>query len=115
MRYKKKPEIVEAVQWFKPGDHKYVCAFVKEVLALHMNTFNRPDIELVVDKNGECNYGTIKTLTSNELVHPGDWIIHDLKTGEYYPMRPDMFKKMYDKTVHTIEDYGLKAREGNQF
>lgn len=70
MKYRKKPVVIDAVQWFKDGDHPMV--------------FTNDD-------------GTheIWTLEGNMLVTPGDWIITGVK-GEHYPCKPDIFETTYE-------------------
>jgi hypothetical protein len=72
MKFRKKPVAIEAVQWFKMGDHPAV----------------------------ECDeYGTtgpvIKTLEGPLHVSPGDWIITGVK-GEHYACKPDIFAATYE-------------------
>lgn len=71
MKYRKKPVVIEATQWFKMGDHPAV-------------------------KQGKvegCKY--IETLEGDHLVSPGDWIITGVK-GEHYPCKPDIFEMTYE-------------------
>jgi hypothetical protein len=70
-RYLKKQLVVEAVQWFKPGDHP----------AVHSQSAS--------DTNGY-----IDTPEGRLNVVPGDWIITGV-AGENYPCKPDIFKKLY--------------------
>jgi len=72
-KFRKKPVVVEAMQWFKPGDHPKV-------------------VYPVPDPGG---MGAIKTLEGWHLVAPGDWIICGVK-GESYPCKPDIFEMTYD-------------------
>lgn len=87
-RYRKKPVEVEAVQWFKVGDHPDVGQYD------HM--FSDP-----FKKCAECghrlrNHGGVKTLEGGMRVCPGDWIITGVK-GEHYPCKPDIFAQTYDQ------------------
>lgn len=74
-KYRKKPVVIEATQWFKHGDHP----------AVHMNEF-------IIDPGG----GVIDTLEGTHIVTPGDWIITGVK-GEHYPCNPDIFAATYDQ------------------
>lgn len=74
-KFRKKPVVIEAVQWFKHGDH----AMVKHDPAPH------------VDRK----YGWIDTLEGGHIVSPGDWIIKGVK-GEFYPCKPDIFEQTYE-------------------
>lgn len=74
-KYKKKPEIVEATQWFKHGDH----AEVSKMRA------RRDDVGWI-DINPE----------KKVCVWEGDWIIK-LKDGTYEVKKPDEFERDYKK------------------
>lgn len=71
MKFRKKPVVIEATQWFKDGDH--------------------PEVKLVHE--GEY---AIKTLEGYMQVTAGDWIITGVK-GEHYPCKPDIFEMTYEK------------------
>jgi hypothetical protein len=83
MKYRKKPVVIEATQWFKVGDHPAVRA--------HM----------VADEDGcvsDTGYGVIDTPESFQFGHkvtPGDWIITGIK-GEHYACKPDIFAATYE-------------------
>ncbi len=70
-RYVKKSVVVEAVQWFKHGDH----------------------LAVLPESAGEP-VGYIDTLEGRLRVEPGDWIITGI-AGENYPCKPEIFKKLY--------------------
>lgn len=78
MKFRKKPIIVEAEQWFPE----------KEIEGI---------INHIVYQNGiiPVYYGTIKTLEGDMRVEFGDWIITGVN-GEKYPCKPDIFQKTYD-------------------
>jgi hypothetical protein len=72
MKYRKKPIVVEATQWFKHGDHP------------------------AVTRHPEPQLGFISTLEGMMLVIPGDWIITGVQ-GEHYPCKPDIFNATYER------------------
>lgn len=86
MKFKKKPVVIEATQWFKHGDHPKVeqfpfgMAYIKEE--------GRPDFD-------PLDRGWIKTLEGGHEVTPGDWIITGI-AGEHYPCKPDIFEATYE-------------------
>lgn len=84
MKFRKKPVVIEATQWFKLGDHPAVEPFFHH------------DPERV-------GYGWIKTLEGGHIVMPGDWIITGVK-GEHYPCKPAIFEMTYEP-MPTDEDY----------
>ena len=71
MRFRKRPVVIEATQWFKLGDHSGVVEY------------------------GEDGCGWIETLEGGHVVSPGDWIITGVK-GELYPCKPDIFELSYE-------------------
>lgn len=84
VKYRKKPVVVEAVQWWKDADHPRVehyggpwapCSYCKQTMTYH---------------------GWIKTLEGGHVVCPGDWVITGVK-GEHYACKPDVFAATYEK------------------
>lgn len=77
MKYRKKPIVIEATQWFNHGDHPMV----------RQSTAYQPQ------------YGVIRTLEDTDdgahVVSPGDWIITGIK-GEHYACKPDIFAATYE-------------------
>jgi len=70
-KFRKRPIIVEAEQWF-PG--------IK--------------VEGVQEK-ARGTYGYIKTLEGGHIVTPGDWIITGI-AGEKYPCKPAIFEATHE-------------------
>ena len=118
MKYRKKPVIVDAQQWFKNGDHPDddCTTFEAPVLGSTNCTepvltegkivrrFRNPDVGgEIVCKN--CDYimywhGWVETLEGGQVVCPGDWIIkgHSDKHGvHYWAVKDDYFKKSYER------------------
>ena len=86
MRFRKKPVVVEATQWFKIDDHPQIRPWPGDIGPLkcrHCNQFM------------EC-HGWTDTLEGGHIVCPGDWIITDVK-GETYPVKPDIFAETYER------------------
>lgn len=81
MKYRKKPVIVEAVQWFKHGDHQEV----------HPMPNDGQVYPALLTENGY-----IQTLEGIMQVRPGDWIITGVQ-GEHYPCKPDIFEMTYEE------------------
>lgn len=109
-KFRKKPIVVEAVQWFKNGDHpEDKCAFIqpsegdKEAFMSEgkiVRYFRRPDI-MAGRACQHCRirmreHGWVDTLEAGHTVCPGDWIITGVK-GEHYPYKPDIFEETYEK------------------
>lgn len=102
MKYRKKPVIVEAKQWFPPGHEQHDPSMLVHRKG---NTVNPPDYRRVGDlylafEGGLPNIGgddifMVRTLEGNLKVSPGDWIIIGVK-GEKYPCKPDVFEATYE-------------------
>jgi hypothetical protein len=73
-KYRKKPVVIEATQFFKRGDHPAV----REFMLSGMSVFG------------------VDTLEGGHIVTPGDWIITGVK-GEHYPCKPDIFEMTYEE------------------
>jgi hypothetical protein len=83
MKFRKKPVVIEAVQW--TGDN------LSEI-----QRFYRPNEILIGDKI------VISTLGGTITADKGDWILKGIK-GEYYPCKPDIFAETYEKVEEDIE------------
>ena len=110
--YRKKPVEVQAVQWFKNGDHP--DDKIGEVIVLDggevftriegvvVRFFRHPEIS-GQKKCEHCGifmdeHGWIETLEGGHIVCPGDYVITGVK-GEWYPCKPDIFKMTYDGPI----------------
>lgn len=118
MKYRKRPVVIDATQWFKNGDHP--DDYAKDVDGLEagelrtftgverrargwegsvVRYFRRPDMPGVT----ECKHcgqtmhvhGWIDTLEGGHIVCPGDYVITGVK-GEHYPCKPDVFAATYE-------------------
>lgn len=81
MKYRKKPVIIEAIQW--EGDN------VDDIYKFTESAFDR----FIEFKDG--GFVEIKTLEGIMTANPGDYIIKGVK-GEFYPCKPDIFEETYE-------------------
>lgn len=82
MKYRKKPVVVEAIQW--TGDNMdAISQFVGE------------DLVPMGDEYETSTEVGIFTLEGVMTAHVGDWIIKGVK-GEFYPCKPDIFEETYE-------------------
>ena len=124
MKYRKKPVVIEieAMQWFKNGDHPQDYAEAQDRMQTQNGTqvmvsfsgqyckdheweggvvryFRHPDIPgtQVCSKCGHTMHvhGWIDTLEDGHNVCPGDWIITGVQ-GEHYPCKPNIFFVTYE-------------------
>lgn len=77
MKFRKKPVVIEATQWFEHGDHPAVIMGYSPVGHPYDSCW------------------IVKTLEGYMRVTPGDWIITGVK-GEHYPCKPDIFSMTYE-------------------
>jgi len=105
-KFRKKPVVIEATQWFKNGDHpkdesKSSTSGKQRFLSEGsiVRYFRRPDISgsaLCSECENEFHvHGWIDTLEDGHRVCPGDWIITGIK-DEMYPCKPDIFEATYE-------------------
>lgn len=117
MKFRKKPVVIEATQWFKNGDHPLDLAtemfeypsvqFPGDMLERPhviregqiVRYFRHPDVPGTkpCEQCGRIHHvhGWIDTLEQGHRVCPGDWIITGVK-GERYPCKPDIFEATYE-------------------
>jgi len=82
MKYRKKPVVIEAIQWNK-GDDPLPC----------MSPYGESTLERVPNYKG---FYFIETLEGNHHVSHGDFIITGVQ-GEHYACKPDIFAETYER------------------
>jgi len=107
VKYRKKPVVIEATQWFKNGDHPDdACYYVDDKSPDRflsegkvVRYYRRPD-DPGSRPCAHCErvmhvHGWIDTTEGGHIVCPGDWVITGVK-GEKYPCKPDIFAMTYE-------------------
>ena len=92
MKYRKKPVVIEAIQW-NGNNLKEVMEFICSEFSYEENTdyvTNKFNYRKVTKKL------SINTLEGKMEVSEGDYIIKGIK-GEFYPCKPDIFINTYDE------------------
>lgn len=93
-QFRKKPVIIDAIQWSGNVNRQEVCDFVGTDLKT----------EVYSDTAYEAGQGApyfsliIETLEGNMTANPNDWVIKGVN-GEFYPCKPDIFEKTYEPVV----------------
>lgn len=80
-KYRKKPVVVEAIQYWGSLNYKEICDFVGRGLVME---YMYTDQSLL-----------ISTLKGELTANKGDFIIKGIQ-GEFYPLPPDVFEETYD-------------------
>ena len=75
-KFRKKPVVVEAVQWLLGVKHPGVA------------------FDTLMDR-----YYVITIHEQRAYLDPGDWIIPENKPGRFYPIKPDTLKATYEAVV----------------
>ena len=91
--YRKKPVVVEAVQW-TGENHAEMCEFID------------PEAFEIIPRIGLV----IHTLEGDHHASPGDYIIKGVN-GEFYPCKPDIFAKTYESSTLTPPNEPLTLDE----
>lgn len=90
MKYRKKPVIVEAVQW-------------KGYLTEEVERFIGDKLVAEENENVHVMGYFIKTLEGySYMLTKNDWIVKGIQ-GEFYPCKPDIFEQTYEKISGTVE------------
>ena len=87
-KYRKKPVVIEAIQWTGYFEEKNAPKWFIEAL-------EKEEIELWSKVDGTCDL-VIKTLEGTMRADKGDYIIKGVQ-GEFYPCKPDIFEATYEK------------------
>lgn len=85
MKYRKKPVVIEAIQWMPDGVDNL----------LEISEFIGDNTTYSVCYNLPVHTLSIHTLEGVMDAMPGDYIIRGIK-GEYYPCKPDIFDQTYE-------------------
>lgn len=119
MKFRKKPVVIDASQWFRNGDHPEdyttdregfqdgelvvftgVYARDHEWEGAIVRYFRRPDVsgETLCRHCGVRmhEHGWIDTKEGGHSVCPGDWVITGV-AGEHYPCKPEIFVATYER------------------
>lgn len=87
MKYRKKPVIIEAIQFEDNSDR---------IIEIH--EFMRGDTIRVNYEDKDNPYLKIETLEGIMKASVGDYIIKGVN-GEFYPCKPDIFEKTYERVI----------------
>ncbi len=79
-KYRKKPVVIEAIQYLREENISEVTKFVNNGKLIY---------------NSETNEYSIRTLEGDMLCSKYDYIIKGIQ-GEFYPCKPDIFEATYE-------------------
>lgn len=94
MKYRKIPVVVEAIQW--TGENQ------REMFDFLTNYEKTDDYmsasgeHFIIDHNAVKGGLVIKTLEGEHIASIGDYIIRGV-AGEFYPCKPEIFEKTYER------------------
>ena len=107
MKYRKKPALTEATQWFKNGDHPQDRSIEIKMaggskglsegrVVKHWRSLKIPGGRFCPNcGNVFQKHGMLDGANGEETVCPGDYIVTNLK-GEYYVLKPETFEGLYE-------------------
>jgi hypothetical protein len=86
VKYKKKPVVIGAIQFVDTTARiARLSNFLGSTIKINYERIDKPTI-------------TIETLEGNMIASEGDYIIKGVN-GEFYPCKPDIFEKTYERVV----------------
>lgn len=87
MKYRKKPVVIEAVQYLGATNAMEVCDWINdEGGEAYTNVSGVKGVPTLIE---------IETLEGTMSAEPGDWVIRGVQ-GEFYPCKPDVFQQSYE-------------------
>jgi hypothetical protein len=98
MKFRKKPVVIEAIQW--DGTYKGM---------VEINIYFKNIVTASAcyhQANNTVSDWRIITLEGGHIVSKGDFVIRGI-AGEYYPCKPDIFEKTYEK----VEESNVSSQE----
>jgi hypothetical protein len=102
MKFRKKPVVIEAIQYTGENQGE-VASFVGKNLPVKIH-------DLGGGTQGGVPCLEIETLEGTMLAIPKDWIIRGV-SGEFYPCKPDIFDKTYESsTTARIHNEDIEKR-----
>ncbi len=96
MKYRKKPVVIEAIQWTRENEEQ-----LAEWLYANDTEFNVRYTLKNDNKKSIIDEIKIKTLEGTMEATYGDYIIKGVN-GEFYPCKPDIFEKTYEEVKDKI-------------
>jgi hypothetical protein len=93
MKFRKKPIIIEAVQ-YNNLNREEIEKFVGKKLHQELET----ETAYLAGKGSPKFSLIIETLEGNHKAMPNDYIIKGIK-GEFYPCKPDIFEQTYEQVI----------------
>lgn len=97
-QYRKKPVVIEAIQWLPDQPQRLPKWWVD---ATHDETLH--------EHPEHPEWLFINTLEGTMRADPGDWIIRGVK-GEIYPIKADIFEETYE----AVDDLPETSRSSHQ-
>jgi hypothetical protein len=85
-KFRKKPVVIEARQFFNDGSSYELMQWINEGQAAIGREF----------AHWINNEIMVPTLEGQHIASPGDWIIRGV-AGEHYPCKPDIFAATYEQ------------------
>jgi len=96
-KYRKKPVVIEAIKW-RGNNYSQMFKFLGE----YSCNIHNPYLDALKFEHFYFDYNKvkggliIKTLEGEHIATIGDFIIKSVN-NEYYPCKPDIFEKTYEK------------------
>lgn len=90
MKYRKKPVVIDAIQYINTGDYNNI----NEILDFMGD--HAKGVRTHYKDDEPIPYLVVPTLEGNTCAKSEDYIIRGIR-GEFYPCKPDIFFKTYER------------------
>lgn len=102
-KYRKKPVVIEAVKW-TGENHREMWDFLESKPDDYIEPSGK---NFRIDHDRVRGGLIIKTLEGEHIASVGDYIIKGVN-GEFYPCKPDIFRKTYEEVDAQLCAIGTK-------
>jgi len=96
MKFKKRPVVVEAIQYLNSNKEE-----IEKFVGVELKSIPWSETAYIAGMGPPLFMLMIPTLESPHEAIPGDWIIKGVQ-GEFYPCKPDIFEKTYEKVEEQL-------------
>ncbi len=109
MKFRKKPVVIEAVQYTGVAAGERILAWTAGTATSAFLADKVPSDGPTFDMEMTLRVRTLESGGGSHIVGPGDWVIRGV-SGEHYPCKPDIFEATYEPAeTHSTTSVNITA------